>query len=67
MTGAVVILWGVGRWFVGVAGFGAGLFPGWVTGFDGSSAFQLEVELKAQQDRDVGDPEPEKEEDHGGC
>jgi hypothetical protein len=41
------------------------LFTG-MAGDDRPAAFEFGVELSAQQDGDIGDPQPHQEDDHGG-
>src|SRR4051812_13874545 len=50
----------------GVPGFGERGLVGGLAGLDGPRMLQLGVELRAQQDRDIGDPQPDQEDDHAG-
>src|SRR5215213_62252 len=50
----------------GVAQLHVGLLVGRVASSDRSAAFQLGVQLRPQQDRGVGQPQPDQEDDHAG-
>jgi hypothetical protein len=50
----------------GVAQLGEGLEVFRQPGADGAFALSLGVKLGAEQDSDVGNPQPDQEDDHGG-